>query len=365
MSDRASPVRLHIPSLDGIRCLSFLIVFAAHAGLERVVPGGFGVTVFFFLSGYLITTLLRLEWQARWTIDMRSFYARRAIRIWPPFYVVLSAATLLAFAGVAAGHPEARAVAAQAAHVTNYWAMLRGGGGVASGTGVYWSLAVEEHFYLLFPWAYWLLCLGVSDRRAQAIVVWGACAAVLAWRIWLVSGGANADRTYLATDTRCDSLLFGCAMAIWQNPALDPPGRVSERAWKFLWAPASAAVLIASFAIRDPWFRGTLRYTLQGIALGPLFVVAVRFPNWPPLRLLRHPIAAFGGKLSYSLYLVHHVVLEALAPALGVSVVRALCALAISVALAWAVQRLVEVPASRLRSLLPRTSADALPARAP
>ena len=55
------PAAFHIPSLDGLRAVSFLIVFAAHAGLDRVVPGGFGVTVFFFLSGYLITTLMRIE----------------------------------------------------------------------------------------------------------------------------------------------------------------------------------------------------------------------------------------------------------------------------------------------------------------
>ena len=59
---------LHLPSLDGIRAISFLIVFAAHAGLERVIPGGFGVTVFFFLSGYLITTLLRIERETHGTV---------------------------------------------------------------------------------------------------------------------------------------------------------------------------------------------------------------------------------------------------------------------------------------------------------
>jgi len=68
----------HIPSLDGIRALSFLVVFAAHAGLDRVVPGGFGVTVFFFLSGYLITTLLRKEHDERGTVSLRRFAARCA-----------------------------------------------------------------------------------------------------------------------------------------------------------------------------------------------------------------------------------------------------------------------------------------------
>src|SRR5262245_57371978 len=79
----------HIPSLDGIRAFAALWVFAAHAGLEQALPGGFGVTVFFFLSGYLITTLLRMEYQATGTISLKKFYLRRVYRIWPPMYIVL------------------------------------------------------------------------------------------------------------------------------------------------------------------------------------------------------------------------------------------------------------------------------------
>src|ERR1041385_111615 len=74
----------HIPSLDGVRAVSFLIVFLAHAGLEKWVPGYFGLTVFFFLSGYLITTLLRMEYDKSGTISLRDFYFRRVLRIFPP-----------------------------------------------------------------------------------------------------------------------------------------------------------------------------------------------------------------------------------------------------------------------------------------
>src|ERR1700733_3228445 len=84
----------HIPSLDGIRAASFLIVFAAHAGLADLVPGGFGVTVFFFLSGYLITTLLRMEWQQSGTVSLKQFSLRRVLRILPPFYFTLLLATV-------------------------------------------------------------------------------------------------------------------------------------------------------------------------------------------------------------------------------------------------------------------------------
>src|SRR5277367_6687518 len=74
----------HIPSLDGLRAVSFFIVFLAHSRLEWIVPGGFGVTVFFFLSGYLITTLMRLEVERTRDVSLKHFYLRRALRILPP-----------------------------------------------------------------------------------------------------------------------------------------------------------------------------------------------------------------------------------------------------------------------------------------
>ncbi|MBK6583475.1 MAG: acyltransferase [Gammaproteobacteria bacterium] len=78
-----------IASLDGIRALAVMLVFVAHAGFSHIVPGGFGVTIFFFLSGYLITTLMRVEQESTGRIRYKNFYLRRIYRIFPPLYVVL------------------------------------------------------------------------------------------------------------------------------------------------------------------------------------------------------------------------------------------------------------------------------------
>src|SRR5262249_4895198 len=149
----ATPASIQIPSLDGLRAVSFLIVFVAHAGLNVLVrvPGGFGVTVFFYLSGYLITTLMRVEQQVTGTVSIRHFYLRRARRILPPFYLVLVLAIVLTLAGALPGQLAGRTVAAQMLHFSNYWFAWHGGDGSPAGTVPYWSLAVEEHFYLLFP----------------------------------------------------------------------------------------------------------------------------------------------------------------------------------------------------------------------
>src|SRR5882762_1194530 len=95
----AAPHSLYIPSLDGIRAISFFLVFFSHAGLGDLVPGGFGVSVFFLLSGFLITTLLRLEFARYQRISLRSFYLRRVLRILPPLYVVLALAMVLSQIG--------------------------------------------------------------------------------------------------------------------------------------------------------------------------------------------------------------------------------------------------------------------------
>ena len=276
------------------------------------------------MSGYLITTLLRIEHDSSGTVSLKQFYLRRAFRILPPFYLVLTLAIIAASVGVISGGFSRHAVAAQFLHLANYWSVRHGGEGQPAGTGVYWSLAVEEHFYLLFPCVYLLLRRHVSGGFRQAAVLWGLCALVLAWRCVLVYGaGSPPDRTYLASDTRIDSILFGCALAVFANPMLDGPSRISDARWKHLMLPGGIALLLVSLVFRDPRFRETFRYSLQGVALYPLFVVAMRFPKWSLVRVLNTPVLAFIGVLSYSLYLVHHVVLSALRGRAGRSRCRA------------------------------------------
>src|SRR5262249_9481143 len=134
----ASPV--HIPSLDGIRAVAVSIVFLFHAA-HGVFPGGVGVTIFFFLSGFLITTLLRLEAEQAGRVSLRNFYLRRALRILPPMYITLAGATL---ASVVIRDPLSMPVLAfQALHFTNY--LMDHESSFPIGTIVLWSLAVEEH----------------------------------------------------------------------------------------------------------------------------------------------------------------------------------------------------------------------------
>lgn len=343
-----------IPSLDGLRAISFLLVFAAHAGLERFVPGGFGVTIFFFLSGFLITTLLRAEFEKNGAINIRHFWLRRTLRILPPFYLVLVAAVLLSLAVDPPGTLSRPAVTAQALQYTNYWIIGHGFPGQPAGTGVYWSLAVEEHFYLVFPWVFIGLQRLKISARGQAICLWSLCLAVLLWRMYLVfHGHVSVTRTYLASDTRVDSILFGCALAVWNNPVLDELS-LRERRWKYMYVPAALVLLGICLVIRGDDFRETLRYSLQGLALTVLFVAAIRYHRWAPFAWLNSRPLIYIGLLSYSLYLLHLAVLLGVERALpgAYQLVQSTLALGISIGLASLIYVAVERPCARLRRQL-------------
>jgi hypothetical protein len=121
--------------------------------------------------------------------------------------------------------------------------------------------------------------------RSQLMVVFGLCGAVLVWRTCRVAFlHAPEIRMHRATDTRVDTILFGCALAICENPALDP-SRYAVKIWRDLWLPLGVLGLAMTAIVRDPLFHGTFKGTLQGIAFIPLFVVAIRCPSWGPMRL--------------------------------------------------------------------------------
>jgi peptidoglycan/LPS O-acetylase OafA/YrhL len=343
----------HIPSLDGLRGVSFLLVFLSHAWGE-IFPGGFGVTVFFFLSGFLITTLMRTEYQRNGRINLAHFWIRRALRILPPFYLVLIGATVWTALAYPPGALSLSATMARALHFTNYWTIYHGEAGEPVGTTVYWSLAVEEHFYLIFPLLYIALQrLRMSPRR-QALILWGLCGVTLLWRCVLVGLFDASDiRIGRASDTRLDSILFGCALAVSNNPVLDRFS-LREKEWKYALLPGAVLVLLISMLIPNPVYRETVRYSIQGIALTYLFIGVIRFHQWTPFRILNWPPLAFIGVLSYSLYLMHHAVIFAVrrvCPSLG-KAEHGILALAICFAVAWAMYVLVERPCAKLRRRL-------------
>jgi len=344
-----------IPSLDGLRAISVLIVVLGHSGLQALVPGGLGVTIFFFLSGYLISTLMLGEHERNGGINILNFYARRVFRLMPPLVVTLAIAYGLTYSGLLAGAITSKGLAAQLLYFANYYGLFFDPGNtIPEGTGILWSLAVEEHFYIFYPLLMTLL-LGIPLRRRTIGTLLGiVCLVVLAWRIHLVqSPGFFADRTYYASDTRIDSIVYGCILALVMNPARQPrrSGSMSLAQWGVL-AIAAGAMLL-TLVYRDPTFRETTRYSIQGLALMPIFYFAVRFSDNNLFRHLNSPWAMTLGTYSYAIYLIHYVVIRLIdntIPAVAAkSYILFPTALLISIAFAAAIERLVEPYFRQLR----------------
>jgi peptidoglycan/LPS O-acetylase OafA/YrhL len=354
----APPGAAHIPSLDGIRAISFFLVFFSHAGLGGVVPGGFGVNIFFLLSGFLITTLLRMEFARSGHIDLGAFYVRRVLRILPPLYVTLALALVLCVIQSGPGSIPVPGTVAQALQVFNFYQIYADPPTFLPGTGVLWSLAVEEHFYLVFPLLYAWMCPRLSVRGQSALLL-TMCAAALAWRCVLhyFHFRNSFDHTYMGTDARFDSILFGCVFAIAANPVLnDPLYRKSLREMRWL-LPVSTVVLLTTFVIRNDSFRETLRYTVQGLALIPLFMAAIYYQKSWPVRFLNLPLVRFLGVLSYSLYLGHSIIMTSIERVWPTSIGSNMATLAGALCFATLVHYAVELPATRLRKRFMRAPA--------
>jgi peptidoglycan/LPS O-acetylase OafA/YrhL len=270
----------HLPTLDGWRGVAVLMVIVFHAiGWQHPTYkplGGLGVSLFFALSGFLICSRLLAEFSRTEQIDLRGFYIRRVLRILPPALVLLAALAVL-------GAATPGELTACVLFARNYY---NGGGWY---TGHFWSLAVEEHFYLFFP----VLLAWASPRRAIPWVI-GLVALLIAWRTfddhWLrLSDRVHAASQYFRTDCRLPDLLFGAITAL-------VAGRAPLRLVRVAGAAGGIVLLARVFDVRVPWLAQTI--LLPWLLLGTVLHAdgwAGRALEWRPL--------AWLGRMSYSLYL--------------------------------------------------------------
>lgn len=342
----------YLPSLDGFRMLAATLVFIAHAGWGHFVPGGLGVTIFFFLSGYLITTLLRREYEKNNSINLRNFYLRRFYRIFPPMYFVLFCIFVLGKLGLVPDTSTVSGFISQLLQFSNYHIIYSDDPGVVFSTGIFWSLSVEEHFYLIFPLLliYFLRKFSFAQSAKILIIL---CIAELIWRCYLVLIlNVSHDRTYLATDTRFDSLLYGCILGLWMNPVLDLRSFNIGEIQRLMLFSSATVLLVFSVVFRNEIFRETLRYSMQGIALFPIFLLAVRYPGWWPFQWLNWRPIKYLGVLSYSFYLTHVFWLELVKPLSYGKIPTAIIAFFMSVVSAHIIRKTIEIPFINLRKKL-------------
>jgi peptidoglycan/LPS O-acetylase OafA/YrhL len=300
------PQKNYLPVLDGLRGLAILVVVISHYGFGKLIPGGFGVTLFFFISGFLITRLLIAEWAKTGRVDLTGFYLRRLFRLYPAllFMVALAVAfTLAAGCGMLTGD-----LLSTLFYYRNYYMLF--GDSPASHQcrhvfDITWSLAIEEHFYLFFPLLF-MACW--RWPRVLISVMLLSIVAVAGWRLYLIDMYGLTDltlyRIYHLTDTRLDAIMSGCLVSVLVNQ--DRAGYWLTRSTQPVVVVSALAILLFTFLFRDGAFRESWRYSLQGLSLSVLIPAIVYNRTYDQLmQYLCAPWLVLVGKLSYSLYLFH------------------------------------------------------------
>lgn len=302
-ADAAAPLRRN-DALDGVRAIAVTAVFLYHARVSWWPGGYLGVSVFFALSGYLITRNLLRELGRDGTVDAARFYTRRARRLLPASAVAVLAATVVA--GERAVRPRAVEIASALTGWKN-WQLLADPS-LGDSLVVWWSLAVEEQYYLVYPLAVVLLWrLGGRRAVARGLVAAGAASVAL---LFVLTATGDTTQAYYGTHTRLWELLLGCLLAV--AGGLPPRARVP--AW------ASLTVVLACQTHWFPSRLGDWQHPARVVATVLATVLLVdaleRTPSGSAHRLLAARPVRWVGEVSYEIYLVHTVVLLAL-PALG------------------------------------------------
>ncbi len=348
----------HIPGLDGLRGLAVALVFLSHAQLG--VPGRFGpfgVTIFFFLSGFLITTLLQREFDKFGSISVSDFYKRRFLRIVPPMLITISIVSAISLLrGMTS--PSAQAYFIQAFSFTNYYIIFRHYSHGIPNMQPMWSLSVEEHFYFVYPFVFALM-YRKANVKALTLVLGIAAIAVASFRCWEVWQlrpywhDAVAERTIykvldIATHTRIDSIIYGCLFALLANPV-----RGSRFTKKLNSIPnAIIGMILLVAGISAHYIQESIGYVLLGAAFIPLFTVLILQSRTGWLRFFESPVMLFMGSISYTFYLIHVFVLMSIGSAIHSHVLCAAVSFALSIAYSTAMLWLVERPIAVRRRLI-------------
>ena len=349
--------RRYITGLDGIRAIAVIMVLAYHLKLALFKSGFLGVTVFFVLSGYLITGILISEVEEEGTIDLKNFWLRRIRRLVP---AVMSMAVVIIFVSAVVNRviftKGCKDFLASVLGFNNWWQIFNKvsyfeAAGVPSPFTHCWSLAIETQFYLIYP----LILLGIyklaksrGEGRAKRGLLFAGVTLLLALisvilMIVLFDPQQDASRVYYGTDTRAFSLLFGALLAIlWDYRMV--PRRLSASVNMVLGSVSFAVLLVMTIAINGSsnfWYRGG---QFVGTILTVLVIYTVSGRKTWLSRFLSNPVLKWIGDRSYSIYLWHYPIILLISKGIKASWWITLIELVLSVVLAELSYRFIETP---------------------
>lgn len=349
--------RRYITGLDGIRAIAVIMVLAYHLKLALFKSGFLGVTVFFVLSGYLITGILISEVEEEGTIDLKNFWLRRIRRLVP---AVMLMAVVIIFVSAVVNRiiftKGCKDFLASVLGFNNWWQIFNKvsyfeAAGVPSPFTHCWSLAIETQFYLIYP----LILLGIyklvksrGEGRANRGLLFAGVTLLLALisvilMIVLFDPQQDASRVYYGTDTRAFSLLFGALLAIlWEYRMV--PRRLSASVNMVLGSVSFAVLLVMTIAINGSsnfWYRGG---QFVGTILTVLVIYTVSGRKTWLSRFLSNPVLKWIGDRSYSIYLWHYPIILLISKGIKASWWITLIEIVLSVVLAELSYRFIETP---------------------
>jgi peptidoglycan/LPS O-acetylase OafA/YrhL len=301
----------YITGFDGIRTLAVIGVILYHLLPTQMRGGYLGVPVFFVVSGYLITDLLRQEWDQNGRIAVKDFYVRRMKRLYPGMVVMLllSAAYITVFQRNLLNNLRG-VVVSSLLYINNWWQINHGLSyfdrfGNESPFTHLWSLAVEGQNYLIWPLLFILLMKLVKNRGTIFKIVLGcSLLSALLLALWY-SPGADPTRVYYGTDTRLFSIWMGSALAfIWPSTHLKKDIPIKAKRVLNLAGGLSFIGLVITFFVLDDhltfvYYGGMLLVSL----LCTILVAVTAHPGASLNRWLTNPLFSYIGKRSYGIYL--------------------------------------------------------------
>ncbi len=316
--------------LDGLRALAVAGVLLYHGGVSWAGGGFLGVEVFFVLSGFLITSLLVVEWGGSDRIALGAFWARRARRLLPALLCLVTVIGIYyALAGPSNAVPGLKADGIATLLYFGNWHQIVTQSSYFAATGPIsplqhtWSLAIEEQFYIFWPavlFAVLWLAVRVTRRRSPwelrallAFSVVGAIASAIEMAL-LFDGGRGLDRVYYGTDTRAFSLLAGASLAIAlaalrRRPAASASAGIAGVARRVLGGASMIALLalVVMMRVADGSSAWMYPFGFVGLDLAVLVVIAavVLHPTSPVGRIFSLRYLRAVGMISYGIYLWH------------------------------------------------------------
>lgn len=349
--------RRYITGLDGIRAIAVIMVLAYHLKLALFKSGFLGVTVFFVLSGYLITGILISEVEEKGTIDLKNFWLRRIRRLVP---AVMSMAVVIIFVSAVVNRviftKGCKDFVASVLGFNNWWQIFNKvsyfeAAGAPSPFTHCWSLAIETQFYLIYPLillAVYKLAKGRGNGRAKrGLLIAGVTLLLALISVILMAALFNpqqdVSRVYYGTDTRAFSLLFGALLAIlWEYRMV--PRKLSAGINMVLGTVSLVVLIVMTMTISGSsnfWYRGG---QFVGTILTVLVVYAVSGRKTLLSRFLSNPVLKWIGDRSYSIYLWHYPIILLISKGIKASWWITLIEIVLSVVLAELSYRFIETP---------------------